>query len=167
MRCAAALLAVLLPALTGCSRPTSDVKPEEGYNLAAYRKVAVPAFVDPRGQGADIGKDLRDMLQALPEGVCDEAVVDKVMAETEKQAAASEGTDLERFERLRFQAGADALIIGRMAPDWTSASVLVYETEMGDVMLRAVVRPRDPKRKAFASPEEVAGAVLVALAGKR
>ena len=167
MRRAAVLLAFLLPALAGCSRSTSEIKAEEGYSLAAYRKVAVPAFDDPRGQGADVAKALRDMLRALPHGVCDEAIVDKVMTESQKQASDAEGAGLEQLERLRFQAGADAIVMGRMAPDWSSASVLVYETELGDVMLRGVVRPRDKARKAFSSPEEVAGAVLIALAGQR
>ena len=53
------------------------------------------------------------------------------------------------------KASADAVITGSMAHDWSEASVTMIDTESGESVLRAVLKPKDPKRKAFASPDEV------------
>ncbi len=158
-----AVLAVL--ALAGCSRPTADVRKENGYNLAYYRKVAVPSFIDRKGQGAAVAGSLRARLEALPQGVCDPKAVQAVLGEAAKADSGRLG--LEQLERLRAEAGADAIVLGSMAPDWSSATVFVYETDLGDQMLRAVVHPADKTHKAFATPDEAAGEVVYALTGKR
>jgi len=61
----------------------------------------------------------------------------------------------------------DAIIFGRLAPDWSTAMITVTETEMGGPILQAVLRPRDPKKKAFSDADDVAKEAIRVLASLR
>lgn len=160
MRPAALAALLCAAAVAGCAGSRSDVHREDGYSLAYFRKTAVPAFIDPSGRGAEVAQALRARLIASGQGVADPAAVDPILKQTP-----GETLGLETLERLKFQAGVDSLVLGRMAPDWSSASVLFYETDMGDSLLRAVVRP-EKGRKAFESADDAAARTLAVLTGK-
>jgi hypothetical protein len=46
--------------------------------------------------------------------------------------------------------------MGRMAPDWSAASITMVETNTGAPVLHVILRPRGRGKKAFATPQEVA-----------
>lgn len=72
------------------------------------------------------------------------------------------GYDLEALEIIRRKTSADAVIIGHMAPDWSAAFIMMFETQMGEQVLRGAVRPQG-KQKVFKNPNEIAIAVLKAI----
>jgi len=65
------------------------------------------------------------------------------------------GYDLEALELIRGKTSADAVILGRMTPDWSAIFITMFETQMGEPVLRGVIKPRG-KKKAFTSPNEIA-----------
>lgn len=158
MRRALTLLAAAVT-LCGCpSRGGRRVERFEGQNVRALRRLAVAPFSDPRGQGRALARAVTAGLAPILHESAEEIVVDRALASRNKEGEA--GLGFESLEILRHQGGADGLVLGRMAPDWSSVSVTIHETELGDPALRAVLVPRGKNRKSFKDAAEVASEVL-------
>jgi hypothetical protein len=148
------IVLVALLALIGCGGRKSQVMPEEAVDFRSYRHIGVSAFLDKSGKGQAVA----DAIDAALQQAMYEPVDQKLLAQLlEKYKPDREvGYGIEALEAIRAKSGADALLLGRMAPDWSAASVTMVETDTGASVLHAVLRPRGRKKKAFATPEEVA-----------
>jgi len=141
-------------ALTACGGPKSEVRPEEAVNFGSYRRIGVTAFVDRSGKGQAIADAIDAIFQREMYEPIDQKALALVLAKYKPDRELGYG--IEALEMIRSQSGADALILGRMAPDWSAASVTMAETSTGAPILHALLRPHGRKKKAFATPEEVA-----------
>lgn len=164
-----ALLAAVLAAATlaACaSQPKTKVNIPEGQSLGGIRRYGVLAFADPsKSQGRAIADAVEGGLRQLFFEVAERKPIERAlsMAKPDKDF----GLSAEVFETIRRETGADAIIQGRMLPDWTAAVVSVYETELGDPVLRAVLRPRGKGHKHFETADEVAAELVRVLADRR
>ena len=147
-----ALAAVLV--VTGCGGRKSQVMPEEAVDFAGYRHIGVSAFVDRRGKGQAVADALDAVLQQEMYEPVDEKALAQVLAKYKPDRDVGYG--IEALLAIRAQSGADALLLGRMAPNWSAASVTMVETSTGAPILHAILRPRGWRKKTFATPEEVA-----------
>ncbi len=147
------ILAAAVLGLAACG-PKSEVRPEEAVDFGAYRHFGVAPFVDPKGRGQELTDAMVAALaQATAEPV-DQKALAKILSQYKPDREV--GYRAEELETLRSQTGADALIVGRMAPDWSSALVTVVELESGASILHARLRPNKRGEKAFGTPEELA-----------
>ncbi len=147
-----ALAAVLV--LTGCGGRKSQVMPEEAVNFASYRRIGILAFADKNGKGQTVADAIDSVLQQEMYEPVDQKALAQVL--TKFKPDRDIGYSIEALEAIRAQSGADSLILGRMAPDWSAASVTMAETTTGAPILRAILRPHGRKKKTFATPAEVA-----------
>jgi hypothetical protein len=162
------VLAVALAALAlgGClPKRGRRVETFDGQSVRALKRLAVPPFQDPRGQGKELSRAVLAGLPALLHETADEAAVARALAAKNKDGEA--GLGFETLELLRTVAGVDGLLLARMASDWSSVTLVVHETELGDPALRAILVPRGKKQKAFKDAQEVAAEVLRLLADPR
>ena len=95
----------------------------------------------------------------------DNAKVARILAEHKPDPET--GISLEAFERIRLDTGADALVMGRMTPDWSAAMLTIIETDTGEPVLQAALKPHDKHRRTFTTADEVAAEVLHVLADRR
>jgi hypothetical protein len=142
----------------------SQVKTEEGASLSAFRNVAVLPFADDKGQGKIIAEELSGQLRRLGHHIVDAAAVSAVLAGRKTDESGALG--LETLERLRSTTGVDAFIAGRVLTDWSAVTATVIETELGDPVIRAVVRPRERSRKVFRTRDELIERLTAALMGR-
>jgi hypothetical protein len=147
-----ALAALLLAA--GCGGRKSQVMPEEAIDFSSYHHIGVAAFSDRNGKGQAVADAIDALLQQEMYEPVDEKALAQVLAKYKFDRELGYG--LEALLSIRSQSGADVLLIGHMAPDWSAASVTMMETSNGAPVLRMVLRPRGRKKKTFATPEEVA-----------
>lgn len=162
MRTLGLLLAAALP-LSGCGS-RSQVKSEDGATLSAFHTVAVLPFADEKAQGKIIAEELAGQLRRLGHQIVDANAVAAILAGRKMDENGALG--LETLESLRAKTGAEAFIAGRVLPDWSAVTATVIETELGDPVIRAVVRPRDRGRKAFQSRDELIEQLTAALLGR-
>ena len=156
---------VLAAALLGCGAPKgTHVERAEGASLAGLRRLGVLPFADPRGKGREIAKAITGGLAPLLYEPADGALVEKTL--NAHKSDNESGLGLESLELLRHEAGADAIVMGRMLPDWSAATISIYETELGDPVLRGLLKPSG-RHKTFETPAEVAAEVLKVLADRR
>lgn len=153
-RLPAALLVALSLGWLGCAQSRTRVLPEEGEDFRRYHRIAVPSFVDPRGKGAEIADDISKALQTkLYNESIDRAALEQVLSKYKLDR--DQGLGVEALEDIHEKTSADALVFGRMAPDWSSARITVIEVEMGSPVLRALILPKRGQ-KTFAKAEDVA-----------
>ena len=148
----------------GCAHPGTRVQREELVDFAKFRAIGVPSFKDPKGQGERIAQSINDALQKRMYDPVDGKALEKILAQYKLDK--DSGFGLEAMETIRRQTSADAVVLGRMAPDWSEAYLVMFETDSGDPVLRAVLKPRGKKKTVFASPDEVAEETLRVLTGE-
>ena len=138
-------------ALAACA-PRSQVLPEEAVEFHSFRHIGASPFTDNTRRGPDVAVAIEAALEKAGYDPVDHKELVAVLDQhkPDKQF----GLGIEALEYLRSKAGADAVVFGRMAPDWSFAAVTLVEIEAGNPVLRAVLRPR--KGKTFAGPDEVA-----------
>ena len=151
--------------LLGCAHARTQVQRDEDYDFARLRRVAAVAFNDPKGQGRAIALAINAQLPGLMHEAVDMDAVQQILEPYKPDR--DMGLGLEALELVRKKTSADALILGRMTPDWSAVLVTVVETELGDPVLRAVTKPRDKRKKAFDSVKEIAAAAMGVIAGQR
>jgi hypothetical protein len=152
MRLLTAALTLAVLALAACG-PRTEMAPGEAVSFATYHHIGIPAFTDSTGRGQEIA----DALDARFQQGLYESVDQKALAEVLKQYKADRdmGFGVEALEAIRHQTGVDALLLGRIVPDWSAAVVTMVEMSTGGVILRSIVRPRGRNKK-FNTPKEVA-----------
>ncbi|MFI5348144.1 MAG: hypothetical protein ACHQ2Z_01250 [Elusimicrobiota bacterium] len=151
------LVLLALAAMLGCAGPQSKVLEDAG-EFPHHRCVGVAPFVDPRGHGEAVADAIEAGLQQLMYEPVDQKALAQLLAANKPGRGSTLG--IEELERIRAKSPVDAIIFGRLSPDWSTAMITVTETEMGGPILQAVLRPRDPKKKAFADADDVAKEAL-------
>ncbi|MCX5795407.1 MAG: hypothetical protein NTY77_07940 [Elusimicrobia bacterium] len=137
----------------GCAHPGTRVEHDTGFDFSRYRRVGVAPFIDGRGQGRSITEGIAGGLKRIGHGGADLKAVADIIREYKPDR--DFGMTIEALELLRGKASADAIIMGRMNPDWSAASISLVDTETGDSVLTAALKPADRKQKAFTSADEV------------
>jgi hypothetical protein len=151
------LLLLTVAVLLGCSGPRSKIIQDEG-EFPNHRAIGVAPFVDSRGKGQAIADAIQAGFQQQMLGAVDQ----KALAAALAAAMPNGGTKLgiESIEQIRAKVPVDAIVFGRMAPDWSMAMITVDEMEIGGPILQAVLRPRNRRKKAFTDADEVAREAL-------
>jgi len=144
---------LLVGVCLGCAHPGTRVESNPAIDFSRYQHIGVAPFTDSRGQGKRITAGIDDGLRKILHGGADLKAVEAILRDHKPDR--DFGLTMKALEFLRVKASADAVITGSMAHDWSEASVTMIDTESGESVLRAVLKPKDPKRKAFASPDEV------------
>lgn len=158
----AAALALSALALSSCDRARTRVhKPDDTIQFGHFKRVAVLPFADEKGEGRQLAEELGGQLKRLGHVIVDVDDVAKIVGKSKKDDEVSVG--LETLELLRSRTNADVLVLGTMAPDWSSASVVAIETELGDQVIRAHVRPRDASQAVFTKRGDCAAQIAAAL----
>ena len=147
---------LLLAALLGCAGPKSKVIEDAG-EFPHHRCIGVAPFVDPRGRGQVVADAIEAGLQQLMFEPVDQKALAQALAGIPDRGP---NLGLESLEKIHSKTPADAIIFGRLSPDWSTALITVTETEMGAPILQAVLRPRDSRKKAFTGPDEIAKEAL-------
>lgn len=158
-----ALLLFLTATLMGCAHSGTQVQIGDGADFASYHSIGVPPFVDSKGKGTLIAQDINGSLQKLMYDPVDMIALQKILAQY--KPSRTTGFDLEALEMIRKQTSADAVVLGRMAPDWSAVIITMFETQMGDPVLRAIIKPQGKQGTLFKTPEEVAAATLKVILG--
>ena len=146
-----------LAALAGCAGPRSKVLVDAG-EFSGHRCVGVAPFVDSRGQGQVIADAIEAGLQQLMYEPVDQKALADILVENKPDRSST--LSLESVEKIRSKVPVDAIIFGRIGPDWSTALITVDETETGSPILQAVLRPRDREKKAFTDANDVAKEAL-------
>ena len=146
------LYLMMAAVLAGCAPKGTIVERADGVDFSRLRHVGVVSFEDPRKQGSAIAEGVANGLKSLNFVISDKATLDKLIADY--SPGQDLGLSLEQLVQIRTQTSTEAIIFGKMAPDWSEATVIMVETELGDMVLRASVRP-DKKEKAFANADEI------------
>jgi len=144
---------LLAAVLLGCAHPGTKFERRDDVDFSRYRRIGVAPFTDSRGQGRRIAEGINRGLPRLMYEPADMKALEKILAEHKPDREL--GLSLEALVLIRSQTSADALIFGSMAPDWSAAKVSLVETEMGDQILRAIVKPGGKNQKIFSGPDEV------------
>ncbi len=152
-----------LAALLGCVGPKSQVIENDG-DFRAYHCVGVAPFIDPRGQGQIVANEIEAGLQLLKYAPVDQRALAQALVSNMPNSSFQLG--IEPLERIHEKVPVDAIIFGRLTPDWSTALLTVNETEMGGAILQIVLRP-GRKEKAFDSAHSVATEALRVLASLR
>jgi hypothetical protein len=158
------LLVLLVVGLAGCSGSRSRVIDDTG-EFPRHRCIGVAPFVDSRGQGQAVADLIEGGLQQLMYEPVDEKALAKVLADNAPERGV--GLGIEALEKIHAKVPADAIVFGRIAPDWSFVQVTVTETEMGGPIAQLLLRPRGRHRKAFADPAEIAREALRVLTSLR
>ena len=153
---------LLAAALLGCSHPGTRVGHDTRVDFSRYRHIGVAAVADPRGQGPRIAEGIDGGLRRLGRGVSDSRVLEAILKQHKPDQ--DFGLGLEALESVRTRTSAEALVFISLAPDWSAASVTLLDTELGEQVLSAVLRPGGKKAKAFADPGEVVHEALRVIA---
>ena len=148
--------------LAGCGHSRARVQREEGADFSHLRRFGVPAFTDPRGQGALIADRVSDALQKKMYDVVDRKTLEEILAKYKPNSRL--GLGAEALQSIQTQTSADAIVFGRMAGDGSGAVITIVEMEMGQPVARAFIVPR---KKTFADPEEIASEIARVIAGLR
>lgn len=159
MRYCGLLLAV---ALLGCAHSATKVQQEEDEHFTDYHHIGIPTFADSHGQGGLIADSLSKALQTqMLSDAVDRSSLEQILL---KYRVGSD-TDLgvEALEQIRARITVDAIIFGKMAPDWSGARVIMMDAKMGVPVFSALVKPRNGK-KVFATPDDITQEILRAIA---
>ncbi len=127
-------------ALAACGPPHTKVDNPSGLNPANFRRVGILPFADSKGEGRDIASELARRLAGTDYEVVDSARLEKLYKGLKLER--SGGLSLQAMADIRHDTGAEALVFGQLDPEWREASVLMIETEMGEVVFDAKLRPK-------------------------
>jgi hypothetical protein len=167
-RRAVVLLPLLAAAvLAGCAHAGSRVQLAEGADFARLRRIGVMPFQGVGDKGAVVAKDIEEGLKGAGYEIVDEKLLERAMAGHRMDS--DFGYGLEAAADVRIQTGADAVLVGRVARDWSAAFIIMMETEMGDKVLSGVVKPEKKGEKVFKGPDELARTItgiFARIAGK-
>ena len=155
---------LLVAALFGCAGPKSKVLDDNG-EFPRHKCIGVAPFVDPRCQGQAVADAVENGLQQLMYEPVDQKVLAQVLAANKSDHGSSLG--IEAIENIHAKVPVDAIIFGRISPDWSTVSVTMVELDMGAPILSAVLRPRGRKKTAFADADDIARELLRVLATRR
>jgi hypothetical protein len=150
--------------LLGCAGGRSKVLEDAG-EFRAHRRIGVAPFTDSRGQGAAVADAIAAGLREMRYEPVDQKALAKVLENRMPNSSFILG--IEALERIQDKAPVDAIIFGRIAPDWSSALMTVNEMEMGGPILQIVLKPRGRKQAAFADAGDLAKEALRVLASLR
>ncbi|MCX5787160.1 MAG: hypothetical protein NTX64_01430 [Elusimicrobia bacterium] len=162
MRLSLLLLAAGL--CVGCAHSRNRVEWDDSMDFSHIHRVGAIPFTDPSGKGKQISDAINADLPPLMFEQVDAKALQKILED--HPPSKDNGVGLEALELIRRDTAADAIVLGSMAPGWSAFQLNMVETEMGGVLLRALVLPEDKKQKAFTTPAEVAAAALKVLAGR-
>jgi hypothetical protein len=133
---------MLALALFGCHRG-SQVENEDKVNVSVYHRIGVPTFGDPRGKGAEIADGVAKGLQDLTVDIVERKLMDQTMLTYKPDSGQGLGTEaLMEIKRLSL---ADAIILGRMSRDWKAGQITIVETNMGDPVIRVLLKTKNGK----------------------
>lgn len=158
------LLLLTITALLGCAGSKSRVIEDAG-EFPNHHCVGVAPFIDSRGHGRAIADAIEARLQQLMYEPVDQNALAQVLAANMPDH--SSGLGLESLEKIHSKVPVDAIIFGRIAPNWSMAIITVNETEMGSPILQAVLRPHNRRKKAFTDADDVAREAVRVLASLR
>ena len=159
MRRAALASLLALGGLLACAEKGTRVEQLEGANPGAFRRVAVVPFSDSRGQGWLMAAKVNQGLSGLGFNTVDLHQVETVFSSLKLDF--SSALSIHSLAEIRHATLAEALIFGSVDSSWREATLLMIETEMGDMVLSAKLKPR--RGPAFRTPEEVAAEALRAI----
>ena len=148
----------------GCAHSRNRVEWDDSTDYSRIHRVGAMPFTDPRGKGLEISDAINANIPRLMFQQVDAKALRKILEA--HPPTKDNGVGLEALELIRRDTAADAIILGSMSPDWGAFQLNMVETEIGSVILRAIVLPESGKQKAFASPAEVAAATLKVLGSK-
>lgn len=153
---APALLACALAFPLSCCAGRSKVAFEPGMDLGRFKRIGVLPFTDPRGQGRKIAAELgRGLLDRGFDSV-DLRQLESVFKGLKLDY--STGLSLHALADIKSRTMAEALLFGSIDSRWQEASLILIETDMGEVVLRAKLKPR--RGKSFERPEDAAREAL-------
>ena len=152
----------LLAFLAACSGSRSEIRREDGADFSRLRRIGVPSFKDPSGHGDLIADRVSEGLQRKLYEPVDRKALEEVLAKYKLDTRV--GLGAEALQDIQSHTPADAILYGRVAPDRRSALVTLVETDMGQPIMQAVIRP---KRRIFFEPEEIGDEVLRVIVGLR
>jgi hypothetical protein len=158
MKSALAAAALALAACGGRSNVT--VQPGQVVDPMRFRRLAVVPFADTHGDGLLMAAKVSTGLGRLDYNCADLHQIEAVFSSLKLDYAG--GLSLETLAEIRHATLADALLFGSVDSRWREANVLLVETETGDVVLSAKVKPRG---SVFSSNDEIAEAVVGVFAG--
>ena len=149
---------VLAIALLGCAHSGTKYEAADGVDFSGFHRIGVPSFSDSTGRGAALADALsKGLLGQLNNETVNRQKLEQVLARYKVET--QNGLGVEALEEIHNQTAVDAIIFGRMAPNWSAVRLSMVETETGTPVLTAVVKPADNK-KTFTDPDEVAKAIL-------
>ena len=149
----AALTLACALVLVGCG-PKTQIIPDDAVSFQSYHHIGIPAFIDTTGRGQQIADALDARFQQTYYEPVDQKALAQVLAQYKPDRDL--GFGIEALEVIRKKTGVDALIHGRMLPDWSAAVVTMVETTTSSTIMHGVLRPRGRRKKRFATPDEVA-----------
>ena len=144
-------LPVLL--LLGCAHSKTRVERANSFDFSRYQRIGVSAFTDRHGDGRRIAEGIDSGLRRIDRGGADLKAIEETLKKNKPDR--DFGLGIEVLEYLRNKASADAILFGAVAPDRRAVSVTMIDTESGEPVLRAVVRPSGKKQKSFAGADDV------------
>jgi hypothetical protein len=136
-----------------CAHPGTRVQTSPSADFSHYQHIGVAPFTDHRGKGRLITEGIDGGLRLMLHGGADQKMVAEILKK--QQPDPDFGFAIEALESLRTKAAADAVVNGAVARDWSSASLNMIDTETGESVLKALLKPKDRKQKAFTSPQEI------------
>lgn len=144
-------LALLAAALAACDPGGTKVEHGTGMDLARFRRVGVLPFTDSRGQGWLVAAKLAQGLSRLDYNPVDLRQMESVFKSLKLEY--SSGLSIQSLAEIHHVTLAEALVFGSIDSEWSEARILMIDTEIGEVILNARVRPR--RGRSFRGPDEI------------
>ena len=140
--------------LAGCAHAGSRVQLAEGSDFARIHRIGVMPFQGVGDKGAVVARDIEAGLKGLGYDIVDEKLLERAMAGHKMDT--DFGYGLETAADVRIQTGAEGVLVGRVARNWSAASIILMDTDMGDKVLSGIVKPERKDEKKFKGPDELA-----------
>ncbi len=142
-RLPARLARLVLPALAAaflaaCAQE-AQITGEGPGDPAAFRRVAVLPFSDTQGHGREISAKLSRLIPRWGFDPVDAQQLDQVIRTLEVQPG--EELSMATLNDIRQKTLADAVLMGSVDSKWSEADFVVAETQTGDVVYKARVKP--------------------------
>lgn len=146
----------MLSFLLAACAARSKVAFEPGMDLGRFKRIGVLPFTDPRGQGRKIAVEVeRGLLERGFDSV-DLQRLESVFKGLKLDYSA--GLSLHALADIKSRTMAEALLFGSIDSRWQEASLILIETDMGEVVFKAKLKPR--RGKSFERPEDAAREAL-------
>ncbi len=143
--------AALAIALASCGHNGTIAGRVEGEDFSRYHHMGILPFVDAKGQGLLITDEIKKAMEKRMFDSVDTKALEQVLSKY--RIDRGEGLGAEALEDIRSHAPVDSIVIGAMIPDWSAARLVMVETDMGEPIMRAVLKPKNGKF--FRDAEEV------------